>query len=128
MPYPPPAGEQPPAALLYARLYAGAFTVMYGLCVIFGALLLVLAASGSMGHGKQIVQAYINGGAMFFVGLPLAIVSAVAFFGVGKRTKGMWTLNLILHAIGLMSCFCLPFGLALLVAWTKPEVKAWYGA
>ena len=123
---PSPEGDQAPPAVGYARIYAGAFTLMYVLCVLGGIVIFAAAASGSMGH--RVAESYIRAGAMVLVGIPLSIVSAIAFFGVGKRTRGMWTLNLILHAVGCMSCCCLPVAVAMLIQWIKPEVKAWYGA
>jgi hypothetical protein len=82
-------GDAAPAAVRYARLYAGAFTAMYGLCILVGILEVVVAAAG-WSTPRKIAETYIRGGARVVVGLPLMIVCARAFVGVRTRTKRMW--------------------------------------
>ena len=120
-----PMTDEPPKAVTWARLYAGAFTVMYVLCVIGGvAMLAVGLSSGSRKAGEAIVQ----GAVMAVVGLPLAVLSGIATVGAGRRSKGMYTLHLVLQGLGCTSCCCLPLAVPVLIQWLKPEVKTWYGA
>ena len=130
-PYPgaPSPGEGPPAAIGYARMYAGAFTLMYVLCVLGGGAILTMGILGiGMSRRHDAVESIVRGVAMVIVGIPLAILSAMAFFGIEKRTKTMYTMHLVLHALGCMSCCCLPMAVPMLLQWLKPDVKAWYGA
>jgi hypothetical protein len=127
-PYPPPyVGQVPgapfeasaPSVIIWARVYATAFTVMYLLCFV-GGIVIALAADGA-----RATEAQIQGGIMSVVGLPLMILSFLAVFA--PRKKWGWGVNIAVMGLGCTSCACLPFAIPLLIAWLKPEVKAWYG-
>jgi hypothetical protein len=35
---------------------------------------------------------------------------------------------MVLIALGMLSCYCWPLSIPLLIAWSKPEIKAYFGA
>ena len=129
-PGPAAAPMTEPKAVGWARTYALAFTLMYGLCALGGVLLVGLGATGhvTQSHhrdgGEQIVQGVI----MTVMGIGLAILSGMTWKRTDQRTKSAWMFHMVLQAIGLTSCCCIPFALPLLLQWNKPEVKQWYGA
>jgi hypothetical protein len=59
------------------------------------------------------------------VSLPLAAIYAVGPFLPRRRWAWVW--HLVLIAIGLTSCACVPFCVPLLVFWIRPDAQAWYG-
>lgn len=113
-----------PDAILYARIYAAAMTLMYVLCTVGGVLLMLLP--GAWDSGGPDLPPGIQGAIMAVVGLPFAALCSVAIF-VGRR-KWAYMLHFALMALGATSCLCLPVSLPLLIRWMKPDVKAWYGA
>jgi hypothetical protein len=119
---PPIGSESAPSVVLWARLYAIAFAIMYLLCVVGGVALMVLVESVPGARGDE---ALLQGGILTVVGLPLMVISAIAAFA--PRAKWGWILNVAVMGIGCTSCLCLPFAAILIVYWIKPEVKAWYG-
>jgi len=54
-----------------------------------------------------------------------------AAYGLGCFTPQRpwsWVYHLVLIALGMTSCVCLPFLVVLLIGWIRPEVRAWYRA
>jgi MFS family permease len=111
----------PPPVLFWFRWYAGLMAAMYGLCVLAGPVLLVLAArTQGRQHDELLIQAVV----MMIIGLPLTIACLVPFFL--PRKPGAWVYDLVVICIGLTSCCCMPVTIPLLIYWIKPETKAWF--
>src|SRR5262249_43827836 len=116
---PYPAAEAPaPGVVLWARLYAVAFALMYLACTICGVLVLVFA--NDLGAHDR-AENLINGVIMTVMGPPLLGLSIVTAFA--PRKKWGWIINIVLIGLGMMSCCCLPASVPLLIFWMKPETK-----
>ncbi|MBS1723841.1 MAG: hypothetical protein JSS66_12915 [Armatimonadetes bacterium] len=58
--------------------------------------------------------------------LSLAMVVLNLWLGLTKRLKNAWSIHLGNIAVGIMTLFLLPIGVPLLIAWFRPEVRAYY--
>jgi hypothetical protein len=54
------------------------------------------------------------------------LVACVAGFFLPRRPLA-WIAHLVLISIGLTSCCTIPAPVPLLVAWLKPDLRAWFG-
>ena len=112
----------PPLAVVWFKVYAGAMTLMYVGCFIGGLAMIFLADELPE---RERAELYINGIILAVMGLPLAIASGLPLFL--PRKGWAWTYNIVIIAIGLTSCCCIPACVPLLIFWLKPETKEWYG-
>ena len=101
-----------------ATLYLG--------CVVAGALLILFRRQIADWPPKDEPGAILVYGLVFLVlGVVLLAVFAVGF--VLPRKPWAWVAHLVLIAIGLTSCCTMPAAIPLLVAWLKPDLRAWFG-
>ncbi len=121
-PLAPPYEAERPGVVVWARVYAIAFAVMYLLTTCFGVFLLFMA--GNL-HGDREATAMIEGIVMLVLGPALMVLSIVA--AAAPRKKWGWIVNVCLMGLGCTSCMCMPAAIPLLVFWLKPEAKRWYG-
>jgi hypothetical protein len=125
-PYPRPALAARPRVLPWQLAYCAAMALLYLLLTAAGAAMAIfheeMADPKSDPDGTG---AIIMGLLMALVCLALTAAYAAAF--VLPRRRWAWVYHLVLIAIGLTSCACIPFSLPLLVFWIRPEVQAWYG-
>jgi hypothetical protein len=121
VPY-PPVDDRAPGVVLWARLYAAAFALMYLACTVGGILLLVFA--GDLADRDR-TETMINGVVMIAMGPPLLGLSIVT--ALAPRKRWGWIINVVLIGLGMMSCCCVPASVPLLIFWIKPETKRWYG-
>lgn len=128
-PYAPPGAEAVPyddgvrpGVVLWAKVYAIAFAVMYLVTTAGGAL---LVWAGSELHGDKGVEAMIEGVVMLVLGPLLTALSIVA--AAAPRKKWGWIINIVLMGLGCTSCACWPASIPLIIFWLKPETKRWYG-
>jgi hypothetical protein len=96
--------------------------LMYLLCLVGGIVVLVAEPSSS---GTSADEAALMGLIFAVLGLVLSIPFAIGPFL--PRSPGAWTFDLVLICIGLGSACCLPVTIPLLLAWLKPETKAYFG-
>jgi hypothetical protein len=59
------------------------------------------------------------------MGVALAAPFAVAPFL--PRRRWVWVLHVVLIALGMTSCACIPATVPLLIFWIRPETQAWFG-
>jgi hypothetical protein len=115
---PLPPGVKPAVWFWYVA-YCLAMALLYLACVGFGCLMpFIEDTSPSEGVFMAIV----------FVGicLPLFMLYAAAPFL--PRSRFAWYYGFVTIGIGLTSCCTLPFSIALLIQWLKPEVKDYLNA
>jgi hypothetical protein len=117
-----PVESGPPGVVVWARVYAIAFAVMYLLTTGGGAAILYVA--GDL-HGHEGTEAMIEGIVMLVLGPVLMALSIVA--AAAPRKKWGWIVNLVIMGLGCTSCLCWPASIPLLIFWLKPEAKRWYG-
>jgi hypothetical protein len=118
------AGTAPPAVIWF-RVYAAVLGLVYVVICVLGIITLVAAiatppksaADQASGIGMALVFVVIGGA--------LAVPCFIALFG--GRKPWVWTLDIVLIAIGMSSACCMPICIPLLIYWMKPEVKAWFG-
>ena len=103
--------------LAYSLSLALAYFLVAGLGVLF--------LTGVIPSETE-AEALIMGVVMTAMGVVLLGVSVVMPFL--PRTKAAWIGQLVFIGMGTSSCCWLPLSIYLLIAWTKPEVKAYYGA
>lgn len=122
-PPPPPVPGQaatPPRVLKWYRVYAGALAAAFLGIILLGIALPVIDP------GRQDdMPAWFVPAAMIGCSLPFLAAYVAAFFVPAKPWA--WTYHLVLIAGGLTSACCMPVCIALLIAWLKPETKAYFG-
>lgn len=111
-----------PAVVVWARVYAVAFALMYLACTVGGVFILSLDDEASGEKGSMVVQGVIMAG----LGVVLLVLSIVAL--VAPRKKWGWIVNVVLIGLGCSSCMCMPAAIPLLIFWLKPETKRWFAA
>jgi MFS family permease len=116
-----PTETAPPAVLFWFKIYTGALTALYLLCVLASPVLFVI---GMRTHSDERVVALVYGVILLAVGLPFAVACALPF--ILPRKPWVWVYNLIIICIGMTSCCILPASVALLIYWIKPDVKLWF--
>ena len=124
-PYPRPALTRP-GVLPWQLAYCAAMALLYLLITAAGVAMAIfhqeMAEPKTDPDGTTTL---VMGVLMALVCLALTVAYAAAF--VLPRRRWAWVYHLVLIAIGLTSCACIPFSLPLLVFWIRPEVQAWYG-
>ncbi|MFO0552346.1 MAG: hypothetical protein U0271_28420 [Polyangiaceae bacterium] len=117
--------ETEPSAVKWGRFFAWALAALYVFCVLGGVLILLFLPNPWKPVNNQMppgVTAII----LIVVGIPAIIMSLLA--ARMNRTSGTWTLNLVLQALAMTSCCCMPLAIPLLIQWLKPETKKWFNA
>jgi MFS family permease len=127
-PYAPPAFEASPqemtrpGVVVWARIYAVAFALLYLAATVGGAFLMGMA--GDL-HGRE-ADDLMNEGAILAVLSPVFMGFSVVV-AAAPRKKWGWIVNVVLMGLSGTSCMCMPMAIPLLVFWLKPETKRWYG-
>lgn len=113
-----------PSAVVYYKAFCGFMAFVYVLVAGLGVLLLFLPTIAPSPTGPQDSEALIAGGMYIVIGLGLTIPYTLGIF-LGRR-PWVHTYGIIMIGLTMTSCMCIPIALPLLLAWLKPEVKAWY--
>lgn len=99
--------------------------LLYVLCLIAGVALMVF-------H-EQLAESDPDTPAAFWIIYAAVIaVMGVVFSGAFvatfflPRAHWAWIYHLILIALGMTSCCCLPVCIPLLIFWIRPETRAWF--
>ena len=100
-------------------------------CIFMALLYLAVAAMGigfmfsEPDPEMSAAEAKMMGGLFIILGLMFFVPYAVAPFL--PRKSWVWVFGLVLICIGLTSACCLPACIPLLIFWSKPEMKQFYG-
>jgi hypothetical protein len=100
-------------------------------CIVMALLYLTLAGAGIVlgfiepDREMSAEEAKIMGVVFIILGLVFSVPYAIAPFL--PRQSWVWVFGLVLICLGLTSLCCLPVCIPLLIAWLKPEMKAFYG-
>lgn len=113
-------GSGPPAIVLFFRLYMGLITLTslgttIGLGVVFYN---ERPTSKDDALGQALVWAIFGS-----ITTIMAALHAVGL--VCPRRPWMYTFGAVVLGFSTLSCASLPFAVALLIFWLKPEVKRW---
>ena len=106
-----------PPAIRWFKIYVAAICAMYMLIVIAGVIIFALNIGDGEGSLAGILVAAI--------GIPFLILYGVGLFLPHKPWA--WIYALVLIAGGFTSCLTMPFSIALLIQYVKPELKMYYG-
>ena len=113
-----------PSVVVYYKAFCGFMAFVYVLVAAMGVLLLLLPSLGAGSGGAGDSEALIAGGMYIALGIGLTIPYGFGIF-LGRR-PWVHTYGIVMIALTMTSCMCIPIALPLLLAWLKPEVKAWY--
>ncbi|MCA8921101.1 MAG: hypothetical protein KDD82_04790 [Planctomycetes bacterium] len=117
-----PPGVAPPV-LLWFRLYAGALAALYALCLLMGLVFLYFGFNG--GFGDTPAGESLTAG--IFYGVLGAALTPLYLVGVWlPRKRWVWVYAIVLLALSMTSCCCLPLAVPLLIYWLRPECKDWF--
>ncbi len=100
-------------------------------CVFMALLYLGFAAMGIVFMFSEpdpemsAAEAKMMGGLFLLLGLVFFVPYAIA--PLLPRKSWVWVFGLVLICIGLTSACCLPACIPLLIFWSKPEMKQFYG-
>jgi MFS family permease len=117
-----------PGVVTWFRVYCGALSLVYLAMFVGGIAFLFFGAfADHLGRSEEMPRAL-----MVAYALVLIVLGAVfaAAFGAGaflRPKPWVWVYGIVLISIGFMSACCLPFSVALLIFWLKPEAKAYFG-
>lgn len=116
----PPQPRQP-GVVLWLKVYIVLNALMY-LAVAGVLVALAVFAPESLAEelGPAILLLAIAG---FCVLLAVVYLAALAF----PLRPWAWAYDIVLICLGFTGCLTLPFAIALLIFWIKPEVKNWFG-
>lgn len=114
-----------PSTVIWFKAYA-ALMLLSGLSVFAIGVALIAVPSLSLGAKHVGVPELVMGLIYAAGGTIMSVPYLVALFV--KPRRWVWTLDMVLIAFGMLSCYCWPFSIPLLIAWSKPELKAYFGA
>ncbi|MCX6377395.1 MAG: hypothetical protein NTU88_15390 [Armatimonadetes bacterium] len=113
-----------PPVVMWYKVYCIAMAVMYLFVVAAGVFFLVGGAFIPLNSDDKI-PFMIMGPLYVVMGLALMIPFVLALFLPPK--SWVWVYGIVLIAIGLSSCCCLPAALPLLIFWVKADVQRHFG-
>lgn len=119
-----PPGHKPPVWTWYV-IYCVVLALIYFLCIVGGIAMLAASQMGNLKEEEQVM--------LVIQGIVLTIMGAVfcVLFGAAPflpRSKFAWIYGFVTIGLGLTSCCILPFSVALLIYWLKPDLKAYLNA
>jgi hypothetical protein len=127
-----PTGDTPqfppghkPAVWTWYVIYCVCMALIYLLCLIAGIGMIVASQVGDMTEEGAIV--FIIQG-IVFSGLGLVFLVFFAAAPFLPKTKFAWIYGFVTIGLGFTSCCTLPFCIALLIYWLKPDLKAYLNA
>jgi len=117
----PPTPPRQPGVVLWFKIYIGLNALMY---IAIAGLLAALAILAPESLAEELGPAFLLLGIAGFC-IILAVLYLVALFF--PRRPWAWVYDLVLICLGFTGCLTIPFSIALLVFWIKPEAKHWFG-
>jgi hypothetical protein len=120
----PPSPTNPPPVLLWQKVYCFAMAALYALIAVLGLAMAVFRdqlADEQTPPGEVVVIGLV------FVALGVGLAAPFAVAPFLPRRRWVWVLHLVIIAVGMTSCLCIPFAVPLLVFWIRPATQAWFG-
>src|SRR5687768_13313351 len=105
---------------MWFKVYASCMALLYVFVIALGGLFLI----NPEWLEEDAFGARMMGVLLIGMGIVLAVVFAAGIFLPPR--SWVWIYDLVLIAIGFMSCCIIPFSIALLIFWIKPEAKAYF--
>jgi drug/metabolite transporter (DMT)-like permease len=118
----PPAGQVTPPVWKWYIAYCVAMAVGFLFLAIMGVVFFFVdPAELDMSPGEARLMS------ITFVVLGLALMAPYAAAPFLPRRRWGWVVGIVLICLGMTSTCCLPFSIALLIFWIRPENKAFFG-
>jgi hypothetical protein len=114
-----------PPVVKWFRVYAGAMAGIYLLLILVFAGGLVFAVMNQQRLDAERAQLIVMVGVLIVTMLPFLAAFVASLFL--KARPWVWVYDLVLITFGFTGCLTLPFAIALLIYWIKPETKAYFG-
>lgn len=111
-----------PKTFFWYRVYCALMVVLYFAVTVFGLVIAVIQPETSEYQRDEML---IMGIAYALVGMVMFVVYTVALFLPPKPYN--WIVGIVMMAIGMTSCCCIPAVIPLLIFWIKPETQAFFG-
>lgn len=114
----------PPAVLLWQKVYCFAMAALYGLIAVLGLVMVVFReqfADEQTTPGESVVIGLV------FVAMGVGLAAPFLIAPFLPRRRWAWVFHLVIIAVGMTSCLCIPFAVPLLVFWIRPATQAWFG-
>jgi len=134
-PYQPPQYAPPPAAYLVPGQKPAVWTWYVIYCVVMALLYLVLVVLGAalLFGGKHLAENEGDEVGFMIMGFVYLALGSVLFLLYAAapllpHNKFAWIYGFVTIGLGLTSCCTLPFSIALLIYWLKPDLKAYLNA
>lgn len=116
-----PAPPRAPQVVFWYKVYVALNALLYlAITAILAAIGIFAPGALEDELGPAILLFVMAGACTFFA---LAYLVSLGF----PRRPWAWVYDLVVICIGFTGCFTLPFSVALLIFWIKPEVKSWFG-
>ena len=125
-PEPSPPSDLPeelekPKAVVWFKIHALVLAGLYFLVAGFGVTILTI---GQSHMAMKAEERWIMGGIYTVMGvLPMALYGIILFL---PRKKWVWIYSIVLIALTMTNCCCMPMAIPLLIQYVKPEVKRYY--
>jgi hypothetical protein len=116
--------RNPPPVWTWERVWCAFMAFLYLACSLAGGALLIFKdqiADSRHPADELLFQAIL----LILVGLPLAALYLAGVFLPPR--PWVWVFHIVLIGIGMTSCCLLPATIPLLLAWIRPETRAWLG-
>jgi hypothetical protein len=110
-----------PSAFKWFVAYCMFMALLYLTTMVMGIVFMFIEPDREM----SAAEARIMGVVFIILGLVFFVPYAIAPFL--PRQSWVWVFGLVLICIGLTSLCCLPVCIPLLISWSKPEMKEFYG-
>ena len=116
-----------PGVVTWFRIYCGALALVYLALLVGGIAFLFFGAFADHLESEEMPRAFLVGYAAVLMVLGAVFAAAFAYGAFLPPRPWAWIYGIVLIAVGFTSACCLPFSVALLIFWLKPEAKAWFG-
>lgn len=120
----PNAGTEKPPVYNWYVVYCIVMAVMYLLVAVVG-VFFVINPELMAKTNEDVMALGITGVLYIVLGIILMIPYAIAPFLPPK--SWVWIYGIVMIAIGMTSCCCLPVTIPLLIYWIKPDMKRYFG-
>ena len=116
-------GERP-AVVGWYRLYCGFMVFLYVLVAGAGATLIVLGTRGVPVKDQDSTETIVMGIIYLCVAAALIVPFTIALFLPFRYWT--WVYGIVMIALGMTSCCCLPATVPLLIYWIQPRTKDYF--
>lgn len=115
--------NQVPKVVVWFKVYSGIMAFLNLVVIILGLVFMFMKMPGV--KVEDMIGSKIVGAVYFAMGIIFIIPYFMALFLPPK--PWVWVFSIVLICVGFTSCCTLPFCIAMLVFWLKPQTRIYYG-